>query len=154
MITAWPALVQSESSGYVSLNSSDFRDPPVIFSNYFGSPADKVAVIWAYKKLREILASDVLKTAIVKEWYPGANVTTDADIWSAIQKQAASFHHPMGSVPIGKALDSNWRLSGLSGIRVVDSSTFPGPSTCHPQADVYALAHRAAKDIRDADSGT
>ena len=80
-------------------------------------------------------------------------MTTDADIWSAIQKQAASFHYLIGSVPIGKALDSNWRLNGLSGIRVVDSSTFPGPSTCHLQADMYTLAYRATKDIRDTDSG-
>lgn len=153
VITAWSSLVQPEASGYVTLNSSDYRDDPLIFSNYFGSAADKVAVIWGYKKLREILASDELKSVVVQEFYPGANVTTDEEIWAAIQQQAYSFHHPLGTVAIGKALDSNWRLKGLKGIRVIDSSTFPSPPSCHPQADVYAIAHRAAKDIRDADGG-
>ncbi|KAL1967374.1 hypothetical protein VTN77DRAFT_3158 [Rasamsonia byssochlamydoides] len=82
-----------------------------------------------------------------------ANVTSDEDVWAAIQGASYSFRHPLGTVAIGKALDSNWRLKGLKGIRVVDSSTFPSPPTCHPQADVYALAHRAAQDIRAADGG-
>lgn len=151
VITAWASLVQSESSGHVTINSSDFRDDPLIYSNYFGSPADKVAIIWAWKKLRDVLRSEDLKSVVVKEFYPGANVTSDADIWAAIQQQAGAFHHPMGTVALGKALDSNWRLKGLKGIRVIDVSTFPSPSSCHPQADVYAIAHRAAKDIQEAD---
>jgi choline dehydrogenase len=150
-ITAWASLVQPEGSGYVTLNSSDFRADPLIFSNYYGSPADKAAILWGYKKLREILRSDAFSSVSLGEFYPGANVTTDAQVWTAIQQQSFSFHHPVGSVAIGKALDRNWRLKGLKGIRVVDSSTFPYPSTCHPEADVYALAHRAAKDIRKAD---
>lgn len=150
-VTAWASLVQPEAAGSVTLQSSDYRVDPLIYSNYFGSPADKAAIMWSYKKLREILASGSLQSVVVGEFYPGANVTTDADVWAAIQQQALSFHHPLGTVPIGKALDSNWRLHGLKGIRVVDSSTFPTPPTCHPQADVYALAHRAAQDIQQAD---
>ena len=150
-ITAWASLVQPEAAGQVRLQSSDYRDDPLVYSNYYGSAADKRAIVWSYKKLRQILASDALKSVVVQEFYPGANVTTDEDIWAAIQQQAYSFHHPLGSVALGKALDSNWRLKGLKGIRVVDSSTFPSPPTCHPQADVYAIAHRAAKDIQGAD---
>ena len=152
-ITAWVSLVQPEASGHVALNSSDFRDDPLIFTNYYGSEADKAAMIYGYKKLRdEVLGTDAVKSLTVRELYPGTNVTSDEDIWAAIQKQSYSFRHPVGTVAIGKALDSNWRIKGLQGIRVVDSSTFPTPPSCHPQADVYALAHRAAKDIRKADS--
>ncbi|KAJ5383042.1 Glucose-methanol-choline oxidoreductase [Penicillium concentricum] len=150
-VTAWASLVQPEAAGTVTLNSSDYRDAPMINSNYYGSPADKAVMLWSYKKLREIMASDPLKSVVIKEWYPGPNVTSDEDVWSAIQKQSFSFHHPVGTVPIGKSLDKNWRLKGLKGIRVVDSSTFPYPPTCHPEASVYALAHRAAADIRLAD---
>ncbi|OJJ77427.1 hypothetical protein ASPBRDRAFT_190734 [Aspergillus brasiliensis CBS 101740] len=147
-VTAWASLVQPEAAGTVTLNSSDYRDSPIINSNYYGSPADRAVMLWSYKKLREILSSDPLKSVIIQEWYPGPNVTSDQDVWSAIQQQSYSFHHPLGTVPIGEALDKNWRLKGLKGIRVVDSSTFPYPPTCHPEASVYALAHRAAADIR------
>lgn len=152
-ITAWVSLVQPEASGHVALNSSSYGADPLIFTNYYGSEADKAAMIYAYKKLRDdVLGTDAVKSLTVRELYPGTNVTSDEDIWAAIQKQSYSFRHPVGTVAIGKALDSNWRVKGLQGIRVVDSSTFPTPPSCHPQADVYALAHRAAKDIRKADS--
>ncbi|KAH7014688.1 choline dehydrogenase [Macrophomina phaseolina] len=152
VVTAWASLVQPEAAGSVMLRSSDFRDDPLISLNYYGSDADKAAIVAGYKKLREVLSADELKPLITREFYPGANTTADKDVWAAIQQQSFSFRHPVGSVAIGKALDSNWRVKGLKGIRVVDSSTFPTPPTCHPQADVYALAHRAAKDIRHADA--
>ncbi|KAF2201579.1 putative glucose-methanol-choline oxidoreductase [Delitschia confertaspora ATCC 74209] len=150
-ITAWASLVQPESSGYITLKSADYRDDPLIFSNYYGTPADKRAITYGYKKLREILGRDEFKGIIKSEFYPGLTKTSEADVWTAIQNQAFSFHHPLGTVAIGKVLDKGWRVKGLKGLRVVDISTFPSPPTCHPQADVYALAHRAAQDIIKAD---
>lgn len=151
IVSAWATLVQPEATGYLTLNSSDYRDAPLIYSNYYGSAGDKAAIMYAYKQLRSILQSDDLKPLIVQELFPGPNVTTDAQLWKAIQQTAGSFHHPLGTVALGKVLDRNWRIKGLKGIRVVDSSTLPTPPTCHPQADVYAIAHRAAQDIAHAD---
>lgn len=150
-ITAWASLVQSQSSGHVSLRSANYRDDPLIYTNYYGSDADKAAIIWTYKTLREVLKRSEVSPLIASEHYPGPGVTTDEAIWAAIGKQTYSFRHPVGTVAIGKVLDKNWRVKGLKGVRVVDSSTFPFPTTCHPQAAVYALANRAAKDILKAD---
>jgi choline dehydrogenase len=151
IISAWAALVQPEATGFLTLQSSDYRDDPVIFSNYYGSASDKAAILYAYKQLRSILWSDDLKSFVVGEVFPGHSVTTDAQIWQAIQQSAQSFHHPVGTVALGTVLDANWRIKGLNGIRVVDSSALPSPPTCHPQADIYAIAHRAAQDIATAD---
>jgi choline dehydrogenase len=151
IISAWATLVQPEASGNLTLQSSDYRDDPIINSNYYGSASDKVAIQYAYKQLRSILNSDDLAPYVVREVFPGANVTTDDQIWEAIQEGAQSFHHPIGTVALGTVLDSNWRVKGLSNIRVVDSSALPTPPTCHPQADIYAIAHRAARDIAAAD---
>jgi choline dehydrogenase len=146
-ITTWASLVQPESSGYVALNTSNFKDDPLIFTNFYKSEADKAAIMAGYKQLRALFGQSALKEKVVAQLFPGPDVTTDQQIWATIQKQTYSFHHPVGTVAIGKALNSNWRLKGLNGIRVVDSSTFPYPTTCHPQAVVYALANRAGKDI-------
>ncbi|KJK79812.1 hypothetical protein H634G_04051 [Metarhizium anisopliae BRIP 53293] len=150
-ITAWASLVQPEASGRVSLRSANYQDDPLIYTNYYGSVADKAAILWTYKKLREILQRPEVSPLIESEHYPGPGVTTDEAIWAAMGNQTYSFRHPVGTVAIGKVLDRNWRVKGLKGIRVVDSSTFPYPTTCHPQAVVYALASRAAKDILEAD---
>ncbi|KAI1810490.1 putative GMC oxidoreductase [Poronia punctata] len=153
-ITAWVSLVQPEATGQVTLKSTDYRDDPVLYTNWYGSAADKAAIIWGYKQLRKVLRRNPLKQLITEEVYPGANVTSTGDIWAAMQKQTYSFRHPVGTVALGTALDSNWRLRGLEGIRVVDSSTFPFPTTCHPQSVLYALGNRAGKDILEADGNS
>lgn len=152
LVTAWVSLVQAEDPGYVTIPSKDYKDDPLIFSNYYGSPADKKAIIWAYKKMREMMASEEMQSVVVQEAYPGSNVpNTDEEVWKAIQNASFSFHHPLGTAALGKVLDSDWRVKGLQGIRVVGAAAFPGPPSCHPMADVYAIAHRAARDIQAAD---
>jgi choline dehydrogenase-like flavoprotein len=151
-LTTWASLVQPEGSGSVSINTTDYTVNPLIYTNYYATEGDKAAIIAGYKLLMNITQNQGIKDVTVNQVFPTTELTTDDEIWAAIQSQTYSFHHPMGTVAIGKALDSNWRLNGLSGIRVVDSSTFPLPVTCHPQATVYALANRAAKDIMAADA--
>lgn len=148
IISPFVALVQPEASGYLRLNSSNFKDDPLIFSNYYGSPGDKAAMLYGYKKLREVMTNKQTEQVLVREVFPGANVTSDEQIWKAIQMSARSFHHVLGTVALGKVLDSSWRVKGLEGIRVVDSSSFPSPPTCHLQATVYAYAHHVAGVIR------
>ena len=53
----------------------------------------------------------------------------------------------LGTVVKGKS----WPIKCLEGIRVVDSSTFPKITTCHPMATVYAYAHHAAQLIKTQD---
>ncbi|KAI7022693.1 hypothetical protein KC366_g12926, partial [Hortaea werneckii] len=122
--------------------------PPLIQSNYFGSPGDKAAILHGYKTLRELLQSEIMKPVVLREVFPGPDITTDEDLWAAIQQTAQTFYHPHGSLALGEVVDGDWRVRGLEGLRVVDSSTFPTTPTCHIQADVYAVAHRAARRIR------
>lgn len=152
VMTPWVALVQPEATGTVRLKSRNPLDFPLIDTNYFGSPGDRAAVLWGYRKLREVIAASPLKDIVVKEIYPGPQAQSDAGLWKAIQGGAQSYHHPMGTCALGTVLDADWRVRGLQGLRVVDASTFPTPPNCHPQADVYAVAHLAARQIAEADS--
>ncbi|KAK2767078.1 hypothetical protein FQN54_006397 [Arachnomyces sp. PD_36] len=150
-VTAWASVVQPEASGYLTLQSSDYRDAPLIYSNYYGSDGDRAAIEYAFNELREIFRSDELADVVVGEIFPGEHVTSDEDVWAAIQQISHSYHHPVGTVALGTVLDSDWRVKGLQGIRVVDSSAMPTLPTCPIQAVVYAFAHRAALDIIEAD---
>lgn len=92
-----------------------------------------------------------MKFVIVKEIYPGANVTTDEQLWKAMQGSAQSYHHPMGSVALGTVLDADFRVKGLKSLRVIDSSALPTAPNVHIPAPVYAMAHMAARQIQQAD---
>lgn len=152
-VALWVSLVQPQAAGYLALNSSDYRDDPMLFTSYYGSDADRVTIVAAYRKLMAVVGHDAITRHTVATVYPTQSLETmtDDDIFASIQNQTYSFRHPVGTVGLGSVLGANWRPKGLKGIRVVDSSTFPFPSSCHPQAVTYALAHLAAKDIIKAD---
>ncbi|KAI0175054.1 choline dehydrogenase [Pestalotiopsis sp. NC0098] len=151
IVSLAPTLVQPEAHGYLTIDSADYTAAPLLFSNYYGSAADKAAIIYGVKQARAIFNADSLSQWVIDEVYPGPNVTSDDAIWQAIQAGSTSFHHPVGTVPLGDVLGKDWRVTGLKGLRVVDSSAMPTLPSCHIQGPVYAFAHRAAQDIMAAD---
>jgi choline dehydrogenase-like flavoprotein len=151
IIAGYVVLLQPEASGYVTLNTSDYRDAPLVHSKFWSTPGDKAAIMYGYKQLRKIMHSRSLSPLLHEELYPGEGATIDEDIWRAIKQSSQSWHHALGTVALGTVLDRNWRVKGLKGIRVVGSPAIPRPPTCAIQAHVYAVAHRAALDIIEAD---
>lgn len=143
-VTSFAGLVQPEASGTVRLNSSDWRDEPLLDTNYFGSGGDLAIALYGYKRLLAMMRSDTMVAVRANELYPGANVTSDADIRTAFNGGARSFHHPLGACALGSVLDSKFSVKGTNNLRVVDSSVIPTLPTCHLQASVYALAEVAA----------
>lgn len=148
-ISVFSALVQPEASGSVRLQSSDWRDDPLLDTSYFGSESDMAIALYGYKHLLSMMRSDTMRSVIVNEIYPGSNVTSDADIKAALMKAARSFRHPAGTCSLGKVLDRSFKVKGTQNLRVVDSSAIPRLPTCHLQAPVYALAEFAATILQE-----
>lgn len=48
---------------------------------------------------------------------------------------------------MGKVVDTEFRVKGVKGLRVVDASVYPVPITGHLQAVTYAMAQQAADII-------
>lgn len=148
VISAYVALVQPEAPGHMRLASADYRDAPLIYSNYWGSDADLALELYGYKTLRKAMSSATLAPIVQAELYPGKNVTTDEELIEAMEDSATTFHHPIGTCSLGKVVDGNFTIPGLTGLRVVDSSVLPSIPTCHPQASIYAVAELAAKLVK------
>jgi len=84
------------------------------------------------------------------EKFPGLNVTSDAEILSYIMDTASPIWHASSTCKMGKptdetaVVDSQARVFGVTGLRIVDASVFPFQLPGHPQATVYALAEKIA----------
>ena len=59
-------------------------------------------------------------------------------------------YHPVGTCAIGSVVDTELRVEGLEGIRVVDCSVMPTVPRGNTNAPVIALAERAADLIKGA----
>lgn len=150
------ALVAPLSRGTVSLAGPDMSTPPVINPNWFSDPTgtDMDLAIQSFKRQRQVWAELArLGVADPVEAFPGANYTTDAQIKDIISRSMTTVYHASCTCKMGQSsdkmavLDSQARVYGVEGLRVVDASSFPFLPPGHPQALVYALAEKVADDI-------
>jgi choline dehydrogenase-like flavoprotein len=73
--------------------------------------------------------------------------STDDEIKDRIRAFGAPHFHPAGTCALGSVLDTELRVKGVQGLRVVDASVFPTPVGGHPQATLYGIAELAAAVI-------
>ena len=85
---------------------------------------------------------------------PGPQATSDAAIEDHARKTAITVHHPAGTCRMGAAsdemavVDSELRVRGAEGLRVVDASVFPDLVGGNINAAVVMIAEKAADLIR------
>jgi choline dehydrogenase len=157
------------TAGTVHLRSADPLDPPVINFNYFDTgttangedEADLAAMVQAVRMSRQALAQyqnyALLGGSSFVETEPGANVQSDADIGQYIKDRAWG-HHASCTNPIGAdndpnaVLDSQFRVRGTVGLRVVDASAFPRIPGIFIQAPTMMLSEKAADVILNGSS--
>ncbi|KAI4159385.1 MAG: hypothetical protein LQ342_006641 [Letrouitia transgressa] len=144
------------SRGNVTIASSDASVAPIVSPNWLTDPRDREVLLAAFRRARQVWASESMQALITgPEVFPGANVTSDGDLWAAIQRSAQTIWHASGTNKMGKrddplaVVDSRAKVIGVERLRVVDASAFPFLPPGQPQSMVYALAEKIAQHILD-----
>lgn len=145
--TIGAALVSPLSRGSVTIGSSDISTPPLIDLGYLTHETDQEVAIAAVKRLRQAWEGvDVAEG----EYKPGAGVQTDEQILDFVRSTMVPVWHPAGTCAMGKATDKNavvdsqTKVIGVNGLRVVDASIFPTLPPGHPQSACYMIAEKIA----------
>jgi choline dehydrogenase len=113
------------------LRSADPRHRPIIDPGYLHDPQDRAALDAGVKITREIAAAPPLASMAEGEIaVPGPGVVT--------------LYHPVGTCAMGNAVDTDLRVRGIEGLRVVDASVMPTVPRGNTNAPVVAIAERAA----------
>ncbi|KAI0798770.1 hypothetical protein GGR55DRAFT_672091 [Xylaria sp. FL0064] len=148
-------------AGTVKLVSTDPRDTPNITFNSFaqGGDDDAQALYEAFLWSRAAMDSYVPTFGAFEENWPGRNVT-DEDSIKAWLKDEAWGHHASCTCPMGAdddamaVLDSNLRVRGVQGLRVVDASVFPRIPGFYIATAIYTMSQKASEMIiADAQAG-
>ena len=150
--------LQPRSVGSVSLASADRNADPVIDPNYLSDPKDREMSLRSIRAVREILSPSDMARYIKVERLPGPAARTDAEIMAYVRQYACCDYHPVGTCKMGSdqmaVVDSELRVHGLDGLRVVDASVMPRLISGNTNAPTMMIAEKAADMIKQGKAPT
>ncbi len=150
-----PVLVSPKSRGQVWLRSSDPLAKPHIITNALSDPDDLESMVAGMALAREIAAQQPLREVILKELKPGPETQGREQLEADLRRRLMLIYHPVGTARMSDTheqavVDSQLRVHGLEGLRVVDASIMPTIVGGNTNAATMMIAERAADLIRGA----
>ncbi|OBG66505.1 GMC family oxidoreductase [Mycobacterium sp. E3339] len=147
------------SRGHVRMASADPLTYPKIFCNYLSTDADRQIAVRGLRMTRQIMAAPALARYRPQELLPGPQVVSDEALQKAAGELGTTIFHPVGTCAMGAfdargrphsaatVLDTDCRVYGVAGLRVVDASAIPTIISGNTNAPVMLIAERAARAI-------
>ncbi|PHH65859.1 hypothetical protein CDD81_1228 [Ophiocordyceps australis] len=141
-------------AGRVTLTSTDPRDVPDINFEYFahGAQDDMQGLMDGVAFARNIFDSIPARNRSVAEAWPGRHLSSPDSMRDWIKEEAYG-HHATGTASIGAhddplaVLDSDFRVRGIDGLRVVDASVFPDVPGTFPIIAIFMVSEKASHVI-------
>ena len=144
--------LRPESRGTVSLESSDPFASPLIDPKYFSAPNDIRCMRDSIRLIRTIVAQDAFKPYRGAEIAPGEAAQSDADLDKWIRATAETLYHPVGTCRMGadakSVVDSELRVRGVGGLRVIDASVMPTLVGGNTNAPTIMIAEKLSDLMR------
>jgi choline dehydrogenase len=148
-----PVLVSPKARGQVWLRSADPMAKPRIITNTLSDPEDLESMVAGMGLAREIAGQAPLKETVIKELKPGAEITDREQLEADLRRRLMLIYHPVGTARMSDTheqavVDSQLRVHGLEGLRVIDASVMPTISGGNTNAPTIMIAERGADLIR------
>ncbi len=137
-----------ESRGWLRIRSPDPAAAPAIQPNYLSTQADKDTLIAGLRIARKVFESPAMAKLAVGEFLPGPATQSDAQWLEHIARTAGTTFHPTSTCMMGGpergVVDTELRVHGVEGLRVVDASVMPTVVSGNTNATVIMIAEKAA----------
>ena len=159
---AFPAFTASvcnlrpTSRGHVHIASADSYAAPKIVPNYLSTEPDRKVAADALRLTRAIAAAPALKKFAPEEYKPGLQFQSEEELAQAASQIGTTIFHPVGTCRMGLAgdassvVDSQLRVLGVDGLRVVDASIMPYITSGNTNSPTVMIAEKAAQMIHAA----
>ena len=139
--------LRPSSRGSVHIQDPETLAAPKIQCNYLSTEDDINASVRGLEMTRAIMRGHALARFDPEEFLPGPSVQTTEELAQAARELGTTIFHPVGTCAMGTVLDSDCRLRGIAGLRVVDASAMPLITSGNTNAPVMLIAQRAAESI-------
>ena len=147
---AWQ--MRPQSRGYVEARSNQPNDMPAINPRYLSEESDRRAIIGGLRFARRLFAAPALQQYVREESLPGPAIQTDDELLDYARRNGGTCYHAsctcmMGSHPMS-VVDSQLRVHGLDGLRVIDASVMPAVTSTNTNAPTIMIAEKGATFIK------
>ena len=145
--------MRSQSRGYVTLRSSDPKEPPKIQFNYMSHESDWIDFRNCIRLTREIFSQPAFEPFAKSEISPGKEIQSDEQLNDFIRDNVESAYHPCGTCKMGdksdpmSVVDPETRVIGVDKLRVADSSIFPQITNGNLNAPSIMVGEKASDHI-------
>ncbi len=157
-MSIYPVLLRPKSKGLIRLKSIDPYEPPFMDPKYFHSKKDLNAVVEGMKIAFKLSLTPALQKYGAQPFqtkYPGCEsliLYSDDYFRCVAQTYTVTIHHMVGTCKMGNDFDSvvdtQLRVRGVKGLRVVDSSVMPTIISGNTNAPTVAVAEKIADHMK------
>lgn len=152
-------LLHPKSMGTITLNTSDPRDYPLIYANYFNDTRDLKATVDGIKMLTRIVKTRYFKSINGflgrMSWPECDNFKLDSDdYWRCICiNMVVTIYHPIGTAKMGvdsntAVVNSELKVYFVKKLRVIDASVMMSQISGNINGPVIMIAERGANLIK------
>lgn len=142
-----------DSRGSVRIRASDPLADPKIMLNYLSQKRDCDVMVEGLRIVRDIYNQPEFKDRWTREIIPGAEHQSYDEILNAARALSSTVYHLVGTCRMGSdsdaVVDSELRVNGVEGLRVVDASVMPKITSANTNAATLMIAEKAATIIKD-----
>ena len=140
-----------ESRGWLRITSDNPNNPPAMQPNYLSTQRDRDTIVAGLKISRAIFTSDAMKPWVTEEYLPGPQAQTDEDLLNHVRATAGTTFHQTSTCMMGPGtmavVDTDLKVKGVDGLRVVDASIMPTVISGNTNAAVIMIAEKGADMI-------
>ena len=142
-----PVVIKPTSRGRVMLRAPLPDSKPRVLCNFLTTDEDRASMLAGMKLALEIARQEPLR-AVERAPFSVPESDSDGDLMAFARRVGQSVYHPTSTCAMGSVVDSELRVYGFDGLRVVDASVMPEITRGNTNAPVIMIAERAADLIR------
>ncbi|NCX49609.1 MAG: hypothetical protein EBW81_09000, partial [Gammaproteobacteria bacterium] len=140
------------SEGSIHITSNDPAQAPRIITNYLSNQNDLDEVIAMARLIGRMQETQAIKAILSAPPDLNLSTMTDEELLLDFRERSGTVYHPCGTCRMGNdaatsVVDTDLRVHGLEGLRVVDASVFPNITSANTNAPTIMVAHEAARRI-------
>jgi len=136
------------SRGSVRLRSATAQDRPIIDHRMLGDERDLATMVRSVGVMERIFAAPALAPSVIGASPPLDAPQTDRELEQTIRNYAGLGLHSIGTCRMGSdaqsVVDTELRVRGVSGLRVIDASVMPQLISANTNAAAIMIAEKAA----------